>query len=146
MKNVNLTRHITATDVIVFILCLIIGCLLSTLFYGCSVGVRTTYENNELKERTPYIDFGMMQVQEDCANIDIVKVLGLHASYATMGVDLGYGMHVRMILKPDANGKLPVVVLDTGLNPFEKAGMTDTVLTGEEAVKEFYIEEPKEQE
>jgi hypothetical protein len=142
----RLEFRLTGLDIVAIVASAVITVLTCLLLAGCSMGIRETYENGVLKEKTPYIDFGMMQVQEDCANIDIVKVLGLHASYATMGVDLGYGMHVRMILKPDANGELPVVVLDTGLNPFEREGMTDTVLTGKEAVKEFYVEEPKDSE
>ena len=142
----RLEFRLTGLDIVAIVVSAVITVLTCLLLAGCSMGIRETYKNGVLKEKTPYIDFGMMQVQEDCANIDIVKVLGLHASYATMGVDLGYGMHVRMILKPDANGELPVVVLDTGLNPFEREGMTDTVLTGKEAVKEFYVEEPKDSE
>jgi hypothetical protein len=32
-------------------------------------------------------------------------------------------------------------VIDSGVNPFNKNGVTDTVLTGKEAVQEFYTEE-----
>lgn len=118
-------------------------CLMALILSGCSMGIREAYENGVLVERKPYLEFGQMQTQQDYASIDIAKLAGFHASYASIGVDLGYGMHVRMLLKPDANGDLPVVVIDTGVNPFEKDGVTDTVLTGKEAVKEFYLEEAR---
>lgn len=111
---------------------------LSLALGACSFGVREAYENGQLKERTPYFDIGQMQTQPDCASINIATVAGIHANYATVGLDLGYGKHVRMILKPTATGDLPVVVIDTAVNPFEKDGVTDTVLTGAAAVTEVY--------
>lgn len=139
----RLEFKMTRIDVAAILLAATVTVLTCLLLSACSMGIRETYDKGVLTERKPYLEFGQMQTQQDYASIDITKLAGFHASYASIGIDLGYGMHVRMLLKPDANGDLPVVVIDTGVNPFEKDGVTDTVLTGKEAVKEFYLEEAR---
>jgi len=130
-------QHLCKCGVVISVLCIMLS--------ACTMGIHYSYdENGVLTKKDPYLALGQMQTSDDAHNIDIIRLIGLHANYGAIGVDLGYGSHIRMILKPTTEGELPVMVIDSGINPFEKDGVTDTVLTGDEAIKGFYTDVPED--
>jgi hypothetical protein len=145
-------KTLTQSDLAVMLLTLTILALLLTLLSACTTGIKYTYDaDGTLLSKAPYFEVGQLQTKDDYSTLDILKGTGFDAripiplasttGIGTLDVALGYFSHVRMIIKPTSTGELPVVVIDSGVNPFNKNGVTDTVLTGKEAVQEFYTEE-----
>jgi len=92
------------------------------------------------KESGPYLSLGQMQTAEGYNVIYTDKGIGwdleipmpFASRYAMLKSAFGYLNSTRVVLLPDA-----VLVLDVAIDPFNKGGVTDTFLYGEEAVKEY---------
>lgn len=92
-------------------------------------------------------EFMQMQVAEDSASVYSTTVIGMKIRMISKNnpapeIQLGYIRDARALVpKKDADGTgLCDVVIDTGVNPFNKEGVTDTIATGDPATELYVIE------
>jgi len=123
---------------------------------GCTAGIRYTYDTatGAVISKEPNISILQLQLKAGAATVYSDTTAGFRikcpipggSAIDVLDATLGYLRSTRGVVPIKPDGELPVVIVDTSVNPFNKDGVTDTFLLGSEAVRELYAEASEEEE
>jgi len=131
---------------------ILFGVLITLSLTACVTGKQIDYydaEGHIYKTEEKHVGIMQMQTRPGSNSIYSEKVGGFttkipipftgSGGFSFLEVTMGYIGSTRLLLEDDA-----VVIVDTNINPFDKGGVTDTVLHGGKATEDFYSKTIKE--
>jgi len=88
------------------------------------------------------LEFMQMQQRDSTASVYSTTIIGLKIKMISKTnpapeIQIGYVRDARALVPTREDGSLSNVLIDTGVNPFNKNGVTDTLCTGE-VVEQLY--------